>query len=95
MEATIIRENFDTWLEAMKDELKAVVNEIWDLDELPKGPKTVVVNGYLRHKGTPKGRSNDSKLYLWPRVLLRENVSIIMKPTCQYQGVHSKLSWRL
>ncbi|RVW13303.1 Retrovirus-related Pol polyprotein from transposon TNT 1-94 [Vitis vinifera] len=42
----------EKWIEAMKDEMKSMKdNGVWDLVELPKGVKRLVVNGFLNQAG--------------------------------------------
>ena len=54
------------WLEAMQDEMRSMsTNDVWDLEKIPKGAKTVAVSGSTRLNMTPKGMWKDLKHDLW------------------------------
>jgi hypothetical protein len=44
------------WLEAMEDEIRSMsTNRVWDLDEIPKGAKTVCCKWVYKTKCDSKG----------------------------------------
>ena len=68
----------------MKDELKSMSsNGVWDLEEIPKGAKTVAVNGSTRLNVTPEGTLKDLKHDSWQRALRKENGLITMRHSLQ------------
>jgi hypothetical protein len=44
------------WLKAMEDEMRSMsTNEVWDLEEIPKGAKTVGCKWFYKTKCDSKG----------------------------------------
>src|SRR5574341_354294 len=53
------------WLEAMKDEMKSMkLNDVWDLEEIPKGAKTVACKWVYKTKYDSKGNIEKFKARL-------------------------------
>lgn len=48
-------ENFDKWLDPIKDEIKFMANnDVWDLVRLPLRLRLFVINKSSKSKGNPK-----------------------------------------
>ena len=80
----------------MKEKLKSMDhNGVWDLIKLPEDCKRVIVNGFLRPNTTQMAISNDIRLDLLPRVLLRRTVLTTMRHFLLFQKMTLlELSWR-
>jgi hypothetical protein len=54
------------WQEAKEDEMKLInTNDVWDLEEIPNGAKTVGCDGSTRQNMTSKGIWKAIKQHLW------------------------------
>ena len=80
----------------MKEKLKSMDhNGVWDLIKLPEDCKRVIVNGFLRPNTTQMAISNDIRLDLLPRVLLRRTALTAMRHFLLFQKMTLlELSWR-
>jgi hypothetical protein len=58
------------WLEAMQDEMRSMsTNGVWDLENIPKGPKTIGCKWVYKTKYDSKGMWKDLKRDLWRKAL--------------------------
>ena len=66
-------DNSSKWLEAMEDEIKSMsTNEVWELEPIPKGAKTVGCKWVYKTKYDSKGMWKDLNCDLWQKVLRKE-----------------------
>ena len=78
-------DNFDKWLDAMKDELKSVAqNDVWGLVKFLEGCKRVGCKWVFRLNVTLKIILNVTRIDLLPKILLRKMVLIIRKHFCLF-----------
>ena len=64
----------------MKDEMKSMsANKIWDLEEIPKGAKTIGCKWIYKTKCTPKRTQKNLKRDLWRKALRKEKGYITMR----------------
>jgi hypothetical protein len=67
------RPDASKWQEAMEDEMKSMsTNRVWDLEEIPKGAKTVGYKWVYKIKYDSKGNIESIKDGLWPRAICKE-----------------------
>jgi len=70
-------ENSGLWYDAMKEEIESMAkNQVWELVELPKGASIVGYKLVFKTNETHLEISNDIKLYLSLRVVLKRKVLI-------------------
>jgi hypothetical protein len=61
------------WVEAMEDEMKSMSsNNVWDLEEIPKGAKTIGYKRVYKTKYDSNGNVESIKQDLWQKALRRE-----------------------
>jgi hypothetical protein len=68
------------WLDAMKDEIKSMsTNEVWDLEEIPKGAKTVGCKWVYKTKYDSQGNIDKLKHDSWQKDTHKEKGLITMR----------------
>jgi hypothetical protein len=68
-----MRSPHSKWLEAMEDEMKSMSsNDVWDLEEISKGAKTIGYKWVYKTKYDSNGNVESIKHDLWQNYLHKE-----------------------
>jgi hypothetical protein len=72
------------WLKAMEDEMKSMsANKVWDLEEIPKGAKTVGCKWVYKTKYDSQGKVERFKVRLVAKGFTQKKGLITMRPFLQ------------